>query len=77
MKRVVYRITGRGLTLLKDEPSEVRVKALRQFPEFEEFEGKGARSVAADGECSNFSLERRQNHAGRISTVPRRRRFES
>ena len=36
-KRGVYHITERGLMLLKDHPSEITVKTLRQFPEFVEF----------------------------------------
>ncbi|MGJ5813667.1 restriction endonuclease [Paludibaculum fermentans] len=43
--RGVYKITDRGLSVLKTQLSGISVKTLRQFPEFTEFEGKG--SVAA------------------------------
>ena len=41
VRRGVYQITDRGLSLLDGNPSEITVKTLRQFPEFTEFEGKG------------------------------------
>jgi restriction system protein len=41
VRRGVYQITDRGLSLLKTKPTEITVKTLRQFPEFIEFEGKG------------------------------------
>jgi restriction system protein len=41
VRRGVYQITDRGLSLLDGNPSEITVKTLRQFPEFMEFEGKG------------------------------------
>lgn len=41
VRRGVYQITDRGLSLLKEKPSEITVRLLRQFPEFMEFEGKG------------------------------------
>jgi restriction system protein len=44
IRRGVYEITERGLSLLKTQPSEITVKNLRQFPEFIEFEGKGGES---------------------------------
>ena len=42
LRRGVYQITDRGASLLKGKPSEITAKALRQFPEFLEFHGKGA-----------------------------------
>ena len=39
VRRGVYKITDRGLSLLNGKPSEITVKTLRQFPEFAEFEG--------------------------------------
>lgn len=42
VRRGVYEITDRGLALLKARPSEFTVKTLRQFPEFEQFEGKNS-----------------------------------
>lgn len=42
VRRGVYQITDRGSSLLKSQPSEITVKTLRQYPEFAEFEGKGA-----------------------------------
>jgi restriction system protein len=42
VRRGVYQITDRGASLLKSQPSEITVKTLRQYPEFAEFEGKGA-----------------------------------
>jgi restriction system protein len=44
VRRGVYQITDRGLSLLNGNPSEITVKTLRQFPEFAEFEGKGTAS---------------------------------
>ncbi len=41
VRRGVYVITERGLSLLKPPPAEITVKMLRQFPEFLEFQGKG------------------------------------
>jgi restriction system protein len=40
VRRGVYEITDRGLSLLKTQPSEVTAKTLRQFPEFIQFQGK-------------------------------------
>jgi restriction system protein len=40
MRRGVYEITDRGASLLQSHPNEITAKALRQFPEFAEFEGK-------------------------------------
>jgi restriction system protein len=42
VRRGVYEITDRGLSLLNKRLSEITVKTLRQFPEFIEFEGKGS-----------------------------------
>jgi restriction system protein len=47
IKRGVYQVTDRGLALLKDKPSEITVKTLRQFPEFLEFHGHGAAAGSA------------------------------
>jgi restriction system protein len=47
VRRGVYQITERGLALLKEKPSEITVKTLRQFSEFVEFHGKGIPSDAA------------------------------
>jgi restriction system protein len=47
VRRGVYQITDRGASLLKSQPSEITVKTLRQYPEFAEFEGKGAESEAS------------------------------
>jgi restriction system protein len=41
VRRGVYAITERGLSLLKGHPSEITAKTLRQYTEFAEFEGKG------------------------------------
>lgn len=38
--RAVYRITNRGLEVLKSNPKTINVKVLRQFPEFEEYVNK-------------------------------------
>jgi restriction system protein len=48
VRRATYRITDRGRSLLVS--GEVRVKALRQFPEFAEFAGKGSVDPASDQE---------------------------
>jgi len=42
VRRGVYEISDRGLSLLKAQPSGITVKTLRQFPEFIEFEGREA-----------------------------------
>ena len=47
VKRGVYQISDRGLTLLKGKPSEITVKTLRQFPEFMEFHEKASAPSAA------------------------------
>lgn len=44
VRRGLYGITDRGLSLLKTQPSEITVKTLRQFPEFIEFEGRSSES---------------------------------
>jgi restriction system protein len=49
IRRGVYQITDRGLSLLKSKPSEITAKTLRQFPEFVEFHDKGSGSEAATG----------------------------
>src|SRR5471030_1654572 len=46
VKRGVYQITDRGMAILKEKPSEITVKTLRQFSEFLEFHAKGAASDA-------------------------------
>lgn len=48
VKRGVYQITDRGIAILKEKPSEITVKTLRQFPEFLEFHGKGTASESAE-----------------------------
>ena len=45
VRRGVYKITDRGISLLQGKPSEITNKTLRQFPEFTEFEGKGSASA--------------------------------
>jgi restriction system protein len=47
VRRGVYQITDRGLALLKEKPSEINSRTLRQFPEFLEFHEKGTASDAA------------------------------
>jgi restriction system protein len=47
IRRGVYQITDRGLTLLKEKPPEITVKTLRQFPEFLEFHDKDSASDSA------------------------------
>lgn len=42
IRRGVYEITDRGVSLLKGRPSEITTKTLRQFPEFLEFHTKGS-----------------------------------
>ncbi|HUE00297.1 MAG TPA: restriction endonuclease [Bryobacteraceae bacterium] len=44
IRRGVYRITDRGLALLKEKPSEINARTLRRFPEFLEFHEKGSGS---------------------------------
>src|ERR1700693_5784975 len=41
VRRGVYEVTDRGVSLLQAKPSEITAKTLRQYPEFTEFEGKG------------------------------------
>jgi restriction system protein len=40
VRRGIYKITDRGMSLLNGRPSEITVKTLRQFPEFVEFENR-------------------------------------
>lgn len=47
VRRGVYKITDRGLSISKDNPAEITLKTLRQFPEFVRFEGKSPDSEAA------------------------------
>jgi restriction system protein len=47
VRRGVYRITDRGVSLLQANPNEITVQTLRRFPEFTAFHG---RSSAADDE---------------------------
>jgi restriction system protein len=47
VKRAVYQITERGLALLKEKPSDITVKTLRQFSEFLEFDKKTSAPSAA------------------------------
>jgi restriction system protein len=41
-RRGVYEITERGLSLMKQKPSEITTRSFRQFPEFLEFYEKGS-----------------------------------
>src|ERR1017187_1196222 len=50
VKRGVYQITDRGMAILKEKPSEITVKTLRQFPEFLEFDTKAAATTALANE---------------------------
>jgi len=45
VRRGVYQITDRGLALLKEKPTEINARTLRQFPEFLEFHEKGTEAV--------------------------------
>jgi restriction system protein len=55
VRRGVYQITDRGLALLKDKPSEISLKALRQFSEFLEFDKKAlSQSAAATAPASEI-----------------------
>src|ERR1035438_3152044 len=47
IRRGVYEITDRGLSLLKGKPPEITVKKLRQFQEFREFHEKGSATEPA------------------------------
>ncbi|MBZ5609452.1 MAG: restriction endonuclease [Acidobacteriia bacterium] len=42
VKRGVYKITDRGLSLLKQDPSRITVRMLQQFPEFRDFKEVGS-----------------------------------
>lgn len=48
VRRAVYQITDRGFSLLNEKPSEITTKALLQFPEFREFQGRGAEPHGPD-----------------------------
>jgi restriction system protein len=41
VRRSVYKITQRGLSLREANPSGITAQTLRQFPEFREFQGRG------------------------------------
>jgi len=45
-----FRINDRGLAILKENPSEINVKFLKQFPEFLEFHGGSSKDDNADPE---------------------------
>jgi restriction system protein len=45
VRRGVYQITDRGLSLLKEKPSEINARTLRQFPEFLDFTTKEVRQI--------------------------------
>lgn len=56
-RRGYYRITPRGLDLLKKDPKTINVKLLKQYPEFLEFQKlKGTRS-GAEVNTSKDSLD--------------------
>jgi restriction system protein len=41
VRRAVYEVTDRGVSLLRPNPTEITLKILRQYPEFVDFEGRG------------------------------------
>ena len=49
-KRAYFKITDRGLKILKDNPKEINVKFLEQFPEFIEFRSIRRKKVAKPNE---------------------------
>jgi len=54
-KRGYFRITERGLKVLEDEPTEIDIKYLEQFPEFVQFRHtKIAKKEAEDKELGKY-----------------------
>jgi restriction system protein len=49
-RRAHFRITARGLDVLKQNPPEINVALLRQFPKFVEFQTRGRSAAAVAGE---------------------------
>src|ERR1700722_4995877 len=58
VRRGIYRITPRGISLIQNNPSEITLEALRQFPEFAEFEDRAADSRAS---LSPVEVESKKN----------------
>jgi len=58
-KRGYFRITGRGLELLKSDPTAITTKSLYQYPEFKEFQAKSNTTAEAEEDNSSGSTETR------------------
>ncbi len=52
-----FRITARGLEILKNNPDRINIKFLRQFPEFVEFQNLSRQNTKLDVETESESLD--------------------
>lgn len=50
--RAIFRITERGLEVLKSNPDNINAKFLKQFPEFVEFQGTHRQQGETDGDAA-------------------------
>ena len=65
VRRGVFQVTDRGLSLLKTKPSEITVTTLRQFPEFLGFQSRGTETEQAGD--SESTKQRDEADPGRIA----------
>jgi restriction system protein len=70
VKRGTYEVTERGLSLLKEHPSEINVRTLRQFPEFVNFHAKDSATVRPPP-APLSQLRRRQPPKNRLNSTTR------
>ena len=52
-----FRVTERGLDVLKSNPDKINIKFLRQYPEFVEFQNLSRQSAKPDAEAENEILD--------------------
>lgn len=52
-----FRITERGVEILRSNPDKINVKFLRQFPEFVEFQNLSRQSTKPDAEAENEAID--------------------
>lgn len=57
-RRGVYKITNRGIDVLKRNPSEISVKFLEQFPEFVEFKNVSRKQSEIETPSKEYETER-------------------
>ena len=59
VRRGIYKITDRGMSLLNGRPSEITVKTLRQFPEFVEFENRRSGTLRSRRRLNRWTTRRK------------------